>query len=412
MAISIPSGSTVVPTEFESTISIKIEKEEYERATGKIDIIFFFKDSSRLNCRRVEKKVIVCAKNVFGFHEGYVYPIRRTVAHETLCRADKFLEVVKCTHRKVTRLENGVRVSYNKEECGNGVLYTIEYEIEYAADADYDEIVRNERLLMTEATRNNHFTNTTEMSLENIFACVMTKVQMWHCFDDRQPYLWAYKWDGMKAKMIVHDDTSKVYLWRDADNIRIVPFRGYHEFMKNLCMVVEILDDVIVIIEIIGSRFSDNRVYLSEPATNIQMLDHMRTLMYSDSKPGTTTMYVDGKPLVPQNFYRSEDEPMPEYQPNDNYDGFILVQNNMVIKWKMPTVDVKCVSKRLYSVADKTFELDREGEKDAIYEISPNYKIIRKRIDRITSSTEQEYAMFIESVKMLSHAKLPFFIDK
>lgn len=103
---------------------------------------------------------------------------------------------------------------------------------------------------------------------------------------------------------------------------------------------------------------------------------------------------------------------MPEYQPNDNYDGFILVQNNMVIKWKMPTVDVKCVSKRLYSVADKTFELDREGEKDAIYEISPNYKIIRKRIDRITSSTEQEYAMFIESMKMLSHAKLPFFIDK
>lgn len=386
---------------------------EYERIDSsgtsdfRTDVIFFFKDGSRLSNRRIERKIALSAKNVFGFYRGRVYPIERTVAHESLTVVDPFVEVTKATRRKFRYLDGGIRLAYNREECAKGVRYTVEYEIEYGSDVAYETMVLAEDRLMAAAIENGHFATTTEMSLENIFACVMTKVQMWHCFDARLPYLWAYKWDGVKAKLIVREDSDKAYLWRDADNINVVPFVGSRDFLKNLCLVVEILDYAIVIVEVVGSRFRDDRVYLSEPSTNIAMLDYLRDWMEHEmvENGGEAGVLVDGKPLLAQTFFES---PMPRYQPNRDYDGFILVQNNTVIKWKMPTVDVRCVADNLYSVADKyLFELDYAGEKDAIYEISPDFKIVRKRNDRIVSSTEHEYSVFLESIKLLGRSASP-----
>lgn len=388
-----PTSPTPEPTEFESTISIKINETEYERAEGKTDVLFFFKDESRLSGRRIERKVFVSMKNVFGFCEGRVFPIRRTTATESLCEIDRFAEVIKSTHRKIRHLENGIRLSYNKEECEKGVMYTVEYEIEYESDIEHERIVDLEDLLMLEAINNGHFVDTTEMTLENIFACVMTKVQMWHCFDATKPYIWAYKWNGVKAKMIMHEDTTKAYLWRDADDIKIVDFKGYHEFMKNLCMVVEVMDGITVVIEIIGSRFDDDCVYLSESGSNIKMLNYLRSIMLE------APMHIDGKPLIAQTYFHS---PMPRYEMKDDHDGFIVAQNDIVIKWKPPTVDVKCVTGNLYAVGDVMFRLGTVGEPDAIYEISPSFKIIRRRNDRITSSSKQEYQVFVQSIGLLS----------
>lgn len=390
-----PTSPALEPTEFESTISIKINEIEYERAEGKTDVLFFFKDESRLSGRRIERKVFVSTKNVFGFCEGRVFPIRRTTARESLCEIDRFTEVIKSTHRKTRQLKNGIRLSYNKEECEKGVRYTVEYEIEYGGNTKHEKIVDLEDLLMTEAINNGHFVDTTEMTLENIFACVMTKVQMWHCLDATKPYIWAYKWNGVKAKMIVHEDTTKAYLWRDADNIKIVDFEGYHEFMRNLCMVVEVMDGITVVIEIIGSRFDDDCVYLSESKSNIKMLNHLRSIMLK------APMRLDGKLLVAQTYFHA---PMPKYETNDDHDGFIVVQNDTVIKWKPPTVDVKCVTGDLYAVGDTLIRLDTVGEPDAIYEISPSFKIIRRRNDRITSSSKQEYQVFMQSIGLLSIA--------
>lgn len=387
------SSEIIAATEFESTISVKISEDEYERAIGQTDILFFFKDGSRLSNHRIERKVILSEKNVFGFHDGFVFPIKRTTANERLCSIDPLCEVQRATHRKLVRLPNGIRVSHNKIECENGVMYLAEYEIEYAEAATYDHIIELEELLMLEVISDKRNVNTTDMSLENIFACVMTKVQMWHCFDETKPYVWAYKWNGVKAKLFVHEDTNKAYLWRDADNIKIVDLVGYHEIMKNLCFVVEVMDDIVVIIEVVGSRF-DDAVYLSDPSTNLKMLRYLKTLMRKRE------MRIDGKPLIAQTFF---DSPMPRYETSDDYDGFIIVQDHMVIKWKIPTVDVQCLSGRIYVVANgRHLELDTPGEAGSIYEISPNFKIIRKRNDRVTGSTEQEFDVFIRSIAMLS----------
>lgn len=403
-------------TEFESTISIPIDHRKYEEeAKGDVvDVIFLFDNGTRLSQRRMERKSTISTKRVLGFFDGHIYPILRTVANEELIDVDEFARVCRATHRVVRKLENGIRVSYNKEECEKGERYSVEYEIEYDESTAYDEIIKLEKELMRVAHIDGHFDITMSMSLENIFACVMTKVQMWHYFDDSKPYLWAYKWNGVKAKLMIDQNGSTAYLWPDAGNISAVPFRGYHPFLKNLCLVVELMDDRVVVLEIIGSRFSDNQIYVTEPIINVEILNYLHELMFppvaaasSASSSGSanannnimsSTMFIDNKPLIVQKFYAA---PKPDNYDARLHDGIIIVQNDSIIKWKVPTIDVKCIGPYTFAVANKTFKLSEHGIKDAIYEISPMYKIIRRRTDRIACSTEQEFKVFTESVKLL-----------
>jgi hypothetical protein len=387
----------LIPTEFESTISIPIDREEFTRAKGNTDVIFLFNDGLRMSERRIEKKITISVKRVFGFYEGFIYPISRTSANETPMAINEYSMVSKVIHRIIRKLPNGIRVSYNKEELEKGERYNVEYEIEYAQETPYSEIVALERELMSAAAANNHYGVTISMKLDTIFACVMTKVQLWHLFNENEPYLWAYKWNGVKAKLMIDENEKIAYVWPDASNISAVPFRGYHKFLKNLCFLVELMEDRIVIIEVIGSKFWDNQTYMTEPITNVNILRYLNDITIMED--GKTTMYVDNKPLIVQKFY---DPPKAETYDKSLYDGIIIVQNEEIIKWKMPTVDVKCTGPYTYVVANEVLKLSEHGIKDAIYEISPMYKIIRRRTDRIACSTEKEFQVFLKSVDLLS----------
>lgn len=381
-------------TEWESTINIPITREEYDTADSQhplaVDVIFLFKNGTRLSARRLQRKITLKSTNVFGFYRGHRYPISRTTANEKdLGSNDCSIEVVRATHRKLTVYDR-IRLSYNKEENEKGERYFVEYEIEYACNTTYAEILHLEEQLMRLAVRIGHFPEPSMMNLENIFACVMSKVQMWHCFDDRQPYKWAYKWNGVKAKLIVDKNKDLVYLWPDAGQIRTEKFHGTNRaLLADICLLVELMDDRVVIIEAIGSEFNQS-IYTTEPITNIAILDHFHALL-GDARIGD-------RPLIVQRFY---DPPKPFSYDTELYDGFIIVQNDIVIKWKIPTIDVKCVAPYTYTVAGTTLKLADAGIEGAIYEVSPSYEIIRLRTDRIAASSENEYSVFLKSIDLL-----------
>lgn len=392
----------MVANEWESSIVIPVSSSEYERVSRDSsdrfvdDAVFCFKDDSRLSQRRLERKVTLEKRNVMGYLEATdsCYPILRSASRETLLPSVQCYDVTRATHRRHYCTRDGVRVAYERVCCDKGVAYRVCYEIEYNGKTSYAEILEKEQILMRTAALNGHKAKPCSLELINMFGCVMTKVQPWHCFDESKPYRWAYKWNGVKSKMIVDRETRLAYLWPDAGAIYHADFEcDDFDALADVCLLVELLEDRAIIIETIGSQYEDGEVYTTEPMTNVVLLERLARCLGNDAK-------VDGKPLSVQRYY---DPPKPFSYDEHLYDGFVIVQNDMVIKWKMPTIDVACVAPFTYTVGESTtlrLPYDK-GEVDAIYEMSPDQRIVRRRFDRIASSSEQEWQVFLASSAML-----------
>lgn len=401
--------------ECESTISIPIERAVWEgqlNKNHKHDIIFLIKTNIsdcavRLHERNLQTKTTLTSKQIFGLSQKTFnqYPIVRTTANEALTTM-KFDEstVVRATHRLLSFVRQNVRVSYNKDETNDGEKFYIEFEIEYPSSTIYKHILQYEQKLIDVADEYPHRVPATVMALETLFSCIPNKVQMWHCFDESRPYLWGYKMNGVKSKLMFLEN-NQVYLWPDAGNVVCLKYNIYGpdatdimQMLKYLCLLVEIMDDRYVMLEIIGGEFM-KKTYVLEPQSNLAFLSVLHTKNFA------ITIVDDDraseKPMTIQNFYT----PPMDVQfssKNDDIDGLILIQDDLVIKWKIPTVDVLCIDEYVYSVgSNTTLTLTFKGIAGSVYEMSADNTIIRQRTDRLASSNEQEYNVFLKSVSFL-----------
>lgn len=402
-------ATAVDVVEWESTISLGVEKSVYDAyrdggAAGRrlpCDVIFFFADGSRLSRRTAQRKVVVDSRRVLGFRDGRYYPVRRTRATETTIALDGTQAVVKAVHRLIYFCDDGARIAYDKEETENGVRYRLTGETEYPPTSSYEHIVERERALMRRVADRVGAVTPDRLTLSEIFSCVAPKVQTWTCFDPRRRFRWAFKWNGMKAKLIYLN--GLVYVWPDAGEIRTCRYAGDLTCVERMCLQVELMDDRVVVVEVIAVAFH-GKIYTSEPSTNVAILDHLAGTLPADAT-------VDGQPLVVQKFHGP---PLPKHFDDSGHDGFIIVQGELTIKWKPPTVDVKCTGPCEYTVGSENrtviINLPRldsdteelEGIKGCIYEMSSNYRILRRRVDRLTCSTTREYTVFLESVRLLN----------
>lgn len=385
-------------------------------------VILIFDNDTRLASRVYQSKRIETRKFVAVFTNGRFFPILRTYAVEkveTLPKStDDLPQVSKAIYRViVTKLDatkrDGVstRFSFNKEEdAQHGVFYNMACETEYSMTATYREIMDNEQTMIQDYY---DFISLVELrmdaqTLNDLFASVVPKVQMWSCFDPTLPYKWAYKWNGVKAKSVVKND--RILLWPDSAPVQTLRYDGDLSAIDKIAFQVEIMPMCVVLIHAISVSFFD-KIYNIEPYTGIQVLDHLhRTLQNVIVTNKDRTLSV---PLIVQRFH--DDQPCPETFPMDRFDGFIFAQDLLFIKWKQPTIDVKYLGNNTFKVGDdKTpimFTLDEEEraedkcEEDNIYELSSKLSILRKRIDRLHCSTTREYELFVKSIKLLDLSK-------
>lgn len=383
--------------EWESTVTIPIDEETFNSRTQfcKLDIIFLFENGLRLAQRHIQKKTTTYSRNLLNFYHGHWFAIERTTALEELMPINETdgVPIQQIIYRCINyHNTTGIRISYNKISTAMGVQYNVEFEIEYPCNSKYLEILRHERTLMQCIIDHGYKVKRDIMTLETMFAYVMTKVQMWHNYNVEDKFLWAYKWNGVKAKMLITDKILEngarlTYLWPDAKATSTEHCFGDNlDILLNLCLLVEIMDDKIVLIEAIGSMV-DNKIYTTEPMANASILKHFNSQL--------NNVRINDKPLIVQKFY---DGPLPKEYDKTQYDGLIIIQNDINIKWKIPTIDVKCIKPHHYTVGGEVFILENmPGEVGAIYEISHTYEVLRKRTDRIAASTLNEYAIFLES---------------
>lgn len=406
--------------EWETTIEIPITKalfdEKLQNKSYLNDYIFIFFNGTRLSNRHMQKKETVITHRLLGFYKNHQYPLIRTIAKETetnlpclsnncmvLHRKNPEISCIPsvCTkyiHRVIIYQENGVRVSFNKESSVKGIKYIVEYEIEYPENTNYNTILKYERKLMKLVVENNHSISRDSLTLETIFSCIMSKIQMWHCFDADKSFYWAYKWNGVKCKLLITDIVNSdghnlVRIWPDAQSITTKLCVGLNtDILYNTCILAEMMDDCFVIVEIIASQYSQD-IYKTEPMININFLKHLKRTLSSN-------VYIDGKPLIVQTFSKAKslesDNILKLDYDKSKYDGFIIVQNDMIIKWKIPTIDVECVSQNEYIIDKYKFEIPHNGIVGQIYEMTCKYVLNCIKKPTTQCSNENDYNLFIK----------------
>lgn len=386
--------------EWETTISIHTTESEYSKVLNDnnnhmIDIIFLLQNGIRLANRTAQKKTVITRRKLLTYYKEHWVPMERTTATEEDVFPPSIIIVEKCIFRLIVYQQDGIRISYNKEICSHGEKFNIEYEIEYPADSSYETILEKERRLMKMFLEHGRIIHRNIMTRIDMFSCVMSKVQMWHCFDNTAPYIWAYKWNGVKSKILITDNAHKdesliTYVWSDASTITNQTCRGTNiQHLINICCAVEIMDDRIIIIEAIGTMI-DGEIYTTEPMANASFLKHLGKIWVND-------VFIDNKPVVVQKFFA----PSLPNNYGEDCDGFIIIQNDLIIKWKIPTIDVKCITPYTFKVGSHLIPLSFIGEPGKIYEITYKYEVLRQRNDRLAASSDQEYDVFLNSTKML-----------
>lgn len=385
-------------SEYESTITLNITKNIYDSNVSyhSVDLIFVFSDS-RLSARKFERKTKIFEDMILGFYKGCFFPIQRTIAREELLPLDQLdMLPTKITHRKITKilaLGHVFRLSYNQIMSPKGIKYTAECEVEYLQNTNMNLIWSLEEKMME--LMNLHckfeFLEDAYFKLEQIFSAAVPKLQPWHNFEVSKPYLWALKWNGVKAKL-VYSSVVGCYLWRDADDIlKINNVPNEFRVFDKLCLQVEVLEDLMVVTEILAINYN-NVLFINEPNTNIACLEHYSYLNNMDVR-------LDGKLVRVQQFYAA---PKPDtYKHCELYDGLVIMQDNKLIKWKQPTIDVKYLGDG-FAVGNHIIYIPNDGnlEINAIYEITIGDIILRKRNDRLACSTQNEYEIYLESVDM------------
>jgi hypothetical protein len=408
--VSIPLSTVAEKKiEWESTITIPIDEHIFTRQLNYcVDYIFVYANGARMSQRRIEKKTTTYTRRLLNFYRNNWLAIERTTAIEELLHVSLIenVNIVQCIERHIV-LQSPIRIAYNRIATNKGVCYTITYEIEYPNNTHYLDILHRERVLMVYVLKDGYCSHRAAMSLEDMFANVMVKVQMWHNFNCNEDFIWAYKWNGIKAKLLITeqlvtgppqetdgDYTRLGYVWPDTQAVVVEHCRGANiSWLVNLCLLVEMMDDCLVLIEVIGVMV-DGRVYTTEPMANASTLKKLDTLLGK--------IFIGDRPLYIQRYFN---KPLAKHYDYKRNDGFIIVQNDMVIKWKIPTIDVKCVRPYYYSVAGGSIELHIPtecGVVGAIYEISHHNEILRRRTDRMAASNAHEYAVFLESVQRLN----------
>lgn len=386
--------------EYESSIVIPVSEEDFLEAKSNPNkvgsgTIFLNPDGRRIHYnRRCERKVIVDSKNLIGFFENKLFPIKRTKATETLAKLFPVTSIEKVVHRIVVSEETlftnlKLRVCYNHEACSLGVKYNVAYEIEYEENSSHDEIVEYEKQLMAKILEGKHYDDIKlePLSVNDMFACVGTKVQLWNCFNPKQPFVFAYKWNGVKAKLVITKDKSfsggfRTRLWKDCHDVILcdTTTSGDISFLQDLCMSVEVMDDKIVIFEFIGLLF-EKTLYRAEPKTNAEAVTN---LVLPDD------LMINGLKVQSQKFYPGVKK-FPPFD-RDQHDGHIVVQNNDIMKMKLAMLDAKCIAPNMFEAGLSTiYHVDfPEAEVGEIYELDKDPGVHRNRYDRFFKGTEED----------------------
>lgn len=246
-------------------------------------------------------------------------------------------------------------------------------------------------------------------------------------------YLIKYKFDGYKGKMIY--TKNNFYYFDDLHNFNIIKiFPEIFKLFENIIFQFEIVQNdnnnnnnkennnntlnVMVLTDIIGV-YINNTLYTLKPTEVLKVFEYISQVL-NVNNINNVIIELDNNIIYPLQLQKAiSNEELKNNEINKInllYDGYIIVSNELEIKYKIPTCDVRLFNYMLYidnmnePITSDMFYNDKYVN-NSIYEVSidstGSIYILRKRHDRMFTSTELEYINFIQlTKKMLTHKLL------
>lgn len=210
----------------------------------------------------------------------------------------------------------------------------------------------------------------------------------------------VHKLDGYKCKFAIC-------------NGKVIYLDAKHNYCEGICSALDKFENVvfqgevmegrvIVITDILGGFVAGNDLHMPPPLDIYPFFDWMREYNESDS----FEMVLYNHPVVTFTVYLQHVVDVNVDEPSRfKTDGYIIVQNANIFKFKIPTIDVIAengylkVSGRAEPITDEHYKDLVDG---AIYEVQQNkdrgYVIIRMRFDRNIPCDEVQYNSYLKEL--------------
>lgn len=432
-------------------------KYHFTPETYKEDVILYYEDGTRISENFHHYKDVRRNENVLTFLYGdddddwvndthnikQVYPTHRTMAIEV--PVNSIIEycnmpLKKYIYRTVLyyNAETNIRVSLDQEEIEQGVAFFFNVEIEY--NDMIDDVITKLNYKLTNRIHSHeaqlvHFVHTefpklakyiTYNDIEDldVYKIASKKVQVWNNFINTDPYLWAYKYDGIKGKLIVNKKMRSAHVWIKLG--KSITFHTYNaakqryeendtfterifDLFDKLCIQVELTDELFVVVDVLSAK-QDNIIYVSEFANTHRILQyfeqefnkiasHCGSPLYIRFNDDTTLKFIIQKFMAPPLLPITQDI-------SELYDGHLILQNDLLMKYKILTIDIKCTKVNKYNKMcdfkvglDHIISMEGDFKLHCVYELSWDNKILRERTDRHVCSSENEYQLFLKLSK-------------
>lgn len=378
----------------------------------------------RIHSDRFQKKTELERANYLLYLDGKFIPYSQTKSMESLAyKCIDFSKIQTIVTRYIfleyipydtDELKN-IRIVFESISNEKGIDYMFAAEVEFS-----EEVYNNAKKIYS---YNQYLFEYIRTILNPVWANINIKYdviepenvlnipsRIFHPFHqiDVTNYLIKYKFDGYKGKMIY--TKNNFYYFDDLQNFSvIIKYPNIFKTFENIIFQFEIVQSmdlsisVIVLTDIIG-------VYIHGILYTLKPTEVLNVFKYIASQLDAYELELDSGLIYPLQLQKSIPTEELNNSINLKYDGYIIVSNELEIKYKVPTCDARLYQNMLYiDNMNEPITSDMfygSYSNDQIYEISINSSgsiyILRKRHDRMFTSTIIEYNNFVDlSQKML-----------
>ncbi|QBB28686.1 LEF-4 [Homarus gammarus nudivirus] len=428
--------SSVLLQEYETSISIPIKKSIFDAICSDFKIenvymILYFDNGIRMSDSKIQSKIINSRKNLIKIisYDDLMYfiPYSRTDSLECPSAAPESLEVRTYIYRRIIYKEKicekfDTRISIEERVNSDGIVYYLTAEVEYdQLSYTYYNMNCNVENIFFDLFSSHcmyyiHTLKTTDlftyspMNIMNYGSRVFRSLHK-NCTASPRDKV-VFKFDGYKCKIGIQDGQITYY---DAQHNFSSGFCPELDKYENIVFQGEVMADVLYLVDILGGFVNNGKdLYMPQPSDVFDFFEWFRNdlkkcgktepfdLILTNQQQQIKTYKVYTQYLVTGGLSEKCEFP---------YDGYIVVDNGNLIKYKIPTIDVKVdngylkLMDRALPIADKLYD---HLKNNAIYEVQQNtngeYVILKLRLDRIVPSSAAEYEEYIKELNFMRTA--------
>lgn len=425
---------------------------------GEMSLVVHYPDGCRIAHHRCQRKVVVHKTNVLKIHvdknkpaqqalflcltrkHSKEYPapvpqnasmapnliITRTILYETQCKNYNIRIAIEC------------HAPSNNKSGTYFLASEIEYDELYYNNS-YVKLPRMESILIDkllelygdEIYSIDFSLNFCKISMPNMIHIPSRKFSNLTTYSKNDSEMYTYKYDGHKGKLVLDAGSNKGKFYDDLHNMCEVTYPSELEFLAGIILQVEIMRPyklleettqtpslelieyckypTLFIVDIIGiyrGNTQRSNLFVPEPANVLELFEHLN---FNCKRPFNLVQLGDlgTYKLLTQYPLRCQYTELNRYiemQNREYTDGMLIIKGNRIYKHKIPTIDVRALKGYLYlddsvgSICKGVYENLIEG---AIYEVAPfnkKFAILRRRLDRVYTSTKEEFEQFKEDV--------------